>query len=512
MTEATAPSKRRIVIVGGGTAGWMCAAAFSRFLLRDLWSVTLVESDAIGTVGVGEATIPQIRLFNAGLGIDEAEFLAATQGTIKLGIAFDGWTREGDSYLHGFGEVGRGLGLVGFHHYWLRARAAGEAEDFGSYSLNNMAARAGKFAQIDQPQGPVPAMPYAYHFDAGLYAKFLRGYAEARGVERVEGRIVSATRGDDGDIAGLLLEGERSVDGDLFVDCSGFRSLLLGETLGVGYEDWSHWLPCDRAVAVPSARIADPIPYTRAIARTAGWQWRIPLQHRTGNGYVYSSRYISDDEAAATLLANLDGPAEADPRPLRFTPGKRQSFWVRNCVGVGLASGFLEPLESTSIHLIQTAIARILQFLPSGDLQDADRAEYDRLAHVEFDRIRDFIILHYHANARDGQPLWDHVRGMELPDELTRKIALFRASARLSRRDEELFAEPGWLQVMIGQGILPDAWSPLADQIAPNELTQFLDTVHSVARRTADALPTHQHFLEANRASPAPTASRSLYA
>lgn len=512
MIEATAPSKRRIVIVGGGTAGWMCAAAFSRFLSRDLWSVTLVESDAIGTVGVGEATIPQIRLFNAGLGIDEAEFLAATQGTIKLGIAFEGWTREGDSYLHGFGEVGRGLGLVAFHHYWLRARAAGNTEDFGAYSLNNMAARSGKFARIDQPQGPVPAMPYAYHFDAALYGKFLRGDAEARGVDRIEGRILSAERGDNGDVARLIVEGERSVDGDLFVDCSGFRSLLLGDTLGVGYEDWSHWLPCDRAVAVPSARVADPIPYTRAIARTAGWQWRIPLQHRTGNGYVYSSRHLSEDEATATLLANLDGLAEVDPRPLKFTPGKRQAFWVRNCVGVGLASGFLEPLESTSIHLIQAAIARILQFLPSGELRDADRTEYDRLSHVEFDRIRDFIILHYHANQRTGQLLWDHVRGMALPDELARKIALFRASARLSRRDEELFAEPGWLQVMIGQGILPDTWSPLADQVASGELSQFLETVRSVARRTADALPTHQHFLEANRASPAPTATRSLVA
>lgn len=512
MTEATGLPKRRIVVVGGGTAGWMCAAAFARFLSRDLWSVTLIESDAIGTVGVGEATIPQIRLFNAGLGVDEGEFLAATQGTIKLGIAFDGWTREGSSYLHGFGEVGRGLGLVGFHHYWLRARAAGKADEFGDYSLNNMAARAGKFARIDQPQGPVPAMPYAYHFDAALYAKFLRGYAEARGVERVEGRISSAERADDGDIARLMLEGERCVDGDLFVDCSGFRSLLLGETLGVEYVDWSHWLPCNRAVAVPSARVADPIPYTRAIARPAGWQWRIPLQHRTGNGYVYSSQQLSDDEAAATLLANLDGPTEGDPRSLKFTPGKRQAFWVRNCVGVGLASGFLEPLESTSIHLIQTAIARILQFLPSSEMRDADRAEYDRLSHVEFDRIRDFIILHYHANQRDGQPLWDHVRGMALPDELTRKIALFRASARLSRRDEELFAEPGWLQVMIGQGIVPHAWSPLADQVAPNELSQFLDTVRSVARRTADALPTHSQFLEANRASPAPTASRSQFA
>ncbi len=512
MTEAIARRPRRIVIVGGGTAGWMCAAAFSRFLSRDRWTVTLVESDAIGTVGVGEATIPQIRLFNAGLGVDEAAFLAATQGTIKLGIAFDGWTRDGESYLHGFGEVGRGLGLVGFHHYWLRARAAGVADDFGAYSLNTMAARGGKFARIDQPQGPVPALPYAYHFDAALYAKFLRGHAEARGVERIEGRILSAARGDDGEIATLMLDSERCVAGDLFVDCSGFRSLLLGETLGVGYEDWSHWLPCDRAVAVPSARTADPLPYTRAIARPAGWQWRIPLQHRTGNGYVYSSRHLSDDEAAATLLANLDGPARGDPRPLRFTPGKRQAFWVRNCVGVGLASGFLEPLESTSIHLIQTAIARILQFLPSGAMAEADRAEYDRLSHVEYDRIRDFIILHYHANARIGQPLWDRVRTMDLPDELARKIALFSASARLSRRDEELFAEPGWLQVLIGQGIVPDAWSPLADQIGTDELSQFLDSVRSVARRTADALPTHRQFLEANGASPAPTPSRSQFA
>lgn len=501
---ATAPNApRTIVVAGGGTAGWMCAAALSRFLSPQGWRIVVVESDAIGTVGVGEATIPQITLFNAGLGIDEAEFLAATGGTIKLGIAFDGWSGAGSSYLHAFGQVGRPMGLASFHHYWLRARAAGRARDFGSYSLNDVAARAGKFALLPEPRGPVPAMPHAYHFDAALYARFLRGYAEARGVTRIEGRILGIERAQDGDLAALLLEGERRIAGELFVDCTGFRSLLLGQELGTGFEDWSHWLPCDRAVAVPSARVADPIPYTRAIARPAGWQWRIPLQHRTGNGHVYASRHMSDDEATAILLANLDGAAEGDPRPLRFTPGKRQAFWVRNCVAIGLSSGFLEPLESTSIYLIQSAIARLLDFLPAGALADADRAEHDRLAHVEIDRIRDFVILHYHANARTGEPLWDHARTMQLPHELARKIALFRASARVSRRDDELFAEPGWVQVMLGQGIVPAAWHPIADQLASDDLDAFLGTVETVARRTADALPTHAQFL-AGLAGPAP--------
>ncbi|WP_448503036.1 tryptophan halogenase family protein [Sphingomonas sp.] len=491
---------RTIVIAGGGTAGWMAAAAFARFVTPG-WRVALVESDAIGTVGVGEATIPQIRLFNRHLGLDEDQFLRETQGTIKLGIEFRDWTQPGHAYLHGFGDTGRPLGLLPFHHYWLRAQAEGWARDFGDYSLNSVAALKGRFARFE-PQGPVPPMPYAFHFDAGLYAAFLRRFAEARGVVRYEGRIVSVERNAGGDIAALLLDGERRVAGDLFVDCTGFRALLIGETLGAGYEDWSRWLPCDRALAVASARTAPPIPYTRATARKAGWQWRIPLQHRTGNGYVYSSRHISDDEAAATLLDNLDGEALGDPRPLRFVAGKRQGFWRRNCVAVGLSSGFLEPLESTSIHLIQTAIARILAFLPAGNLSEADRAEYDRLTHLEYEYIRDFLVLHYHANGRVGEALWDDARASKPPPELARKLALWRSSARVSRRDEELFAEPGWTQVLIGQGVLPAASHPLADAVAPGDLKDFLDGVAQVAERVSAAMPAHADLLARVAASP----------
>jgi tryptophan 7-halogenase len=487
---------RTIVIAGGGTAGWMVAAALARFCRRG-WRIRLVESDAIGTIGVGEATIPQIRMFNDGLGVDEAEFLRATGGTIKLGIEFHGWTAPDHRYIHAFGTVGRGLGLLGFHQYWLRASAAGKALPFGAYSLNHEAALKGRAARVEGG-GSVPPMPYAYHFDAALYAAFLRCYAEARGVERIEGRILDVELdGGSGDVAALRLEGERRVEGELFVDCSGFRAVLLGGALGVGYEEWNRWLPCDRALAVPSVRTDPLTPYTRSIARRAGWQWRIPLQHRTGNGYVYSSAHVSDDEAAAALLANLDGAPLADPRPLAFVTGKRHEFWRRNCVALGLASGFLEPLESTSIHLVQSGIARLLQFLPAGNIADADRDEYNRLTHFEYDRIRDFLVLHYHANGRHGEGLWDACRAMALPEELERKLALFRASGRVSRREDELFAEPGWLQVLIGQGIVPETWHPLAEEPGEADLIAFLTAIRTMVERASDAMPAHIAYLQA---------------
>jgi tryptophan halogenase len=479
-----------IVIAGGGTAGWMAAAALACFAGPG-WRIRLVESEAIGTVGVGEATIPQIRMFNAGLGIDEAEFLRATGGTIKLGIEFAGWNGEGSRYLHAFGTIGRGLGLIEFQQYWLRAHAAGTALPFAAYALNNEAASAGKAARLDG-QGPIPAMPFAYHFDAGLYAAFLRRYAEAGGVERHEGRIAEIEHGPAG-IAALRLDDGRRIEGDLFIDCTGFAALLMS-ALGVGYADWSHWLPCDRAMAVPSARTEPLLPYTRATARAAGWQWRIPLQHRTGNGLVYASRYLSDDEAAATLLANLDGEALADPRPLRFVTGTRDRFWQANCVALGLAAGFLEPLESTSIHLIQSGIARLLQFLPRGATTTAARDEFNRLTRFEYAAIRDFLVLHYHANGRP-EPLWQACRDMALPEELTRKIDLFRATGRVSRREDELFAEPGWLQVFLGQGIVPDRWHPFADQLSDEELAMFLGTIRTMIERTTAAMPTHAAFL-----------------
>jgi tryptophan 7-halogenase len=486
---------RRIVIAGGGTAGWMAAAALARYLPQG-WHITLVESDAIGTVGVGEATIPQIALFNAGLGIDEADFLKATQGSFKLGIAFDGWAAPDESYLHAFGSVGRPLGLMPFHQYWLRARAGGHAGPLGRYVLNDVAARAGRFGRSGRSDGALPDLVTAYHFDAGLYAAYLRKYAEARGVARVEAIIDTGERdGETGDVTALVLSGERRVEGEFFIDCTGFGGRLIAQELGVGFDDWSHWLPCDRAWAVPCARVDPVIPYTRATARQAGWQWRIPLQHRTGNGHVFCSSAISEDEAAAVLLANLDGHAEAEPRLLRFTTGKRKAFWAHNCVALGLASGFMEPLESTSIHLVQAGIARLLQFLPQGPVAEPDRDAFNRLTAIEFERIRDFLILHYHANGRVGEPFWDQLRAMRIPDSLTEKLALFRSQGQVLREADELFTEPGWVQVMIGQHVLPECWHPLAEAISDKDLADFMQLVESSYARAAAAMPAHGDWL-----------------
>ncbi|WP_374531236.1 tryptophan halogenase family protein [Novosphingobium sp.] len=483
---------RRIVIAGGGTSGWMTAAALGRFL-DESWQVTLVESDEIGTIGVGEATIPMVRNFNAGLGIDEAAFMAATQGSYKLGIAFEGWGGFDESYMHGFGLVGRGLGLIPFHHYWLRARAEGLAGPLGDYVLNAVAGYAGRFAHVQRAEGsPLPPLPYAYHFDATLYARFLRQFAQGRGVVRREGRIVEVRRDPhSGDVSALTLADGSEVAGDLFVDCSGFRSLLLGEALGVGYVDWSEWLRCDRAVAVPCAKVDPLVPYTRSIAQRAGWRWRIPLQHRTGNGHVFCSAEMSEDEATAILLGGLDGEALADPRAIAFKAGRRETFWERNVVAIGLASGFIEPLESTSIHLVQTAISRLLDFLPSGPVADADRDSFNRLAVFEIERIRDFVILHYAANGRVGEPFWDRLRTMDLPEPLAQRIAVFRATGRIVREHDELFDVPGWVQVMIGQGIVPERWHPLADQASSADLKGFMDTLAASYLRDAERMPTH---------------------
>lgn len=492
----TADRQMHIVIVGGGTSGWMTAAALGRFLDKG-WRISLVESDEIGTVGVGEATIPMIRNFNQALGIDEAEFLAATNGTYKLGIRFEGWGGFDQAYIHAFGLVGRGLGLLPFQHYWLRGRAEGLAGPLGDYVLNAVVAQDNRFAHVERgPGSPLPPMPYAYHFDASLYAAFLRRYAEARGVVRHEGRIVEVRRdAESGDVAAVRLSDGSEVAGDLFVDCSGFRSLLLGETLGVPYVAWSEWLACDRAVAVPCEK-ADPlVPYTRSIAEPAGWRWRIPLQHRTGNGHVFCSDHMSEDEATARLLAGLDGKPIADPRTLRFTAGRRERFWDRNVVAIGLASGFIEPLESTSIHLVQTAINRLLDFLPKGAVEAADRDEFNRLAIWEIERIRDFVILHYIANGREGEPFWDRLRAVELPESLARRIAMFRASGRIIREGDELFDVPGWVQVMIGQGIEPRAWHPLADQLTGEQLAAFLGTVRDAYAQDAARMPAHADFI-----------------
>ena len=487
-------ASQRIIIVGGGTAGWMAAAALSRFTDR---KITLVESEAIGTVGVGEATIPQIRLFNAGLGIDEAEFLRETKGSFKLGIEFAGWAGEGRTYMHAFGNIGHPAGVLPFHHYWLRARAAGKAKELATYSLNELAGRALKMQMWrPEPGKAAPDMPWAYHFDAGLYAAYLRRYSEAQGVTRVEGIVSDVARSDAG-IASITLESGEVIEGDFFIDCTGFRGLLIDGVLQSEFEDWTHWLPCDRAVAVPCATKGDFTSYTKATARKAGWQWRIPLQHRIGNGHVYCSEFMSDDEALATLLETIDGVSQAEPNQLRFKTGMRKRQWVGNCLALGLSAGFMEPLESTSIHLIQSSIARFLQMLPSGLPDDSIMTEFNRQTEFEWTRIRDFLILHYAANGREGEPFWDRCRAMELPGTLTAKIEQFRATGFIHREHEELFTEPGWLQVFIGQDVIPAIWNSIADAMPEAELEEMMTRIETRHGETVTAMPGHVEFLRA---------------
>jgi len=486
-----------IVIVGGGTAGWMAAAVLSRAFGQSM-NVTLIESEQIGTVGVGEATIPQIRLINRYLGLDENEFIAATQGSFKLGIRFDGWTRFDHSYIHAFGEIGRGYDILPFHQYWLRAREEGFGRDLWSYSLNAEAAADNRFARINPGETAVPSgINYAFHFDASLYAAHLRKYAEARGVERIEARVADIRLdGESGNIAQLALDEGRTSAGDLFIDCSGFRGLLIEHALKTGYTDWTHWLPCDRAAAVPTARTEPIVPYTRAIARKAGWQWRIPLQHRTGNGHVYCSRYISDDEAVATLLDNLDGEPQAEPRLLRFVTGRRNRFWHRNCVAIGLSAGFMEPLESTSIHLIQSGISRLLTLFPDTGFDPALADEYNRRTVEEYERIRDFLILHYHANGRVGEPFWEERLAMEIPESLRRKMQLFHRTGQIVRESDELFTEQSWLQVLVGQGIVPQSHHAVARAMNAGQLTEFMSQARRAVKRTVRDMPMHGEFLK----------------
>ncbi|MBB5208015.1 tryptophan halogenase family protein [Chiayiivirga flava] len=488
---------RSVVIVGGGTAGWMTASALAKLLGRSV-DIRLVESDEIGIVGVGEATIPQIRLFNGTLGLDEDEFIRRTQGTFKLGIEFVDWTRPGHRYTHAFGPIGgRELGVVPFWQYWRKAHAQGWAGELGDYVFNTVAARGNRFLRGANVQNsPLSNVFHAFHFDAGLYAKYLRGYAEARGVRRTEGKVVDTTlRGADGFVESVTLAGGERIDGDLFIDCSGFRGLLIEQALHTGYDDWSHWLPANRALAVPCESVSPLTPYTRSTARDAGWQWRIPLQHRIGNGYVYCSEFVSDDEAATTLLANLDGRALADPRPLRFVTGMRRKFWHRNVVAIGLASGFMEPLESTSIHFIQAAISKLVALFPDRDFAPAGIDEYNRVLQFEYTRSRDFILLHYKATQRPGA-FWQRCREMPIPDTLAHKIALFREGGRLFREHEELFTELSWVQVLLGQDVLPASYHAMVDLLSDAELRQFLDGVKGVLERSAAAMPTHEAFIQ----------------
>ena len=488
---------RRIVIVGGGTAGWMAAAALAKVLGPGYADITLIESEAIGTVGVGEATIPQLRTFNALLGLDEDDFVRRTQGTFKLGIEFCDWGRLGDRYFHPFGPFGVDMEGVSFHAYWLRLNQLGDARPISDYSLQAMAAARGKFMRpIDAGRSPLSKIAYAFHFDAGLYAAWLREFAEARGVTRLEGRIVDVSlREEDGFVRSVTTSDGRIVEGDLFLDCSGFQGLLIEGALQTGYDDWSHWLPADRAIAVPCARVADPVPYTRATARPGGWQWRIPLQHRTGNGYVYSSRFIDDEAATADLLSQLDGAPMADPRMLRFTTGRRRKAWNRNVVALGLASGFIEPLESTSIHMVQSGIANLLAMFPTLAFEPAEVARYNRVIAYEAERIRDFIVLHYNATQRDDSELWRYCRDMSLPDSLLEKYEIFASRGRVFRENEELFNDTSWFAVMTGQNIRPSGFDPVAAVLSVDETRLRLQQTADAIRNSADYMPSHGDFI-----------------
>lgn len=485
-----------IVIVGGGSAGWMTAAALSNSL-RHGCKITLIESDDIGTVGVGEATIPPIRTFNEMLGIEERAFVKATQGSFKLGIEFVDWGHLGNRYFHPFGPHGRAFDIVGLHHYWLKAREAGEVADFDEHSMAWALAKAGKFTRPGQdPRNVLSTFDYAYHFDAGLYARYLRHYSEERGVVRVEGKIASVTQnGESGHVENVQLEDGLVFTADLFIDCSGFRGLLIEGSLQTGYEDWSHWLPCDRAVAMPCSKSAEFTPYTRSTARAAGWQWRIPLQHRTGNGYVYCSQFLSDDDAEAMLRSNLDGEALAGPNRLRFTTGRRRKFWNKNVIAIGLSSGFMEPLESTSLHLIQAGISKLLALFPDKDFNPLLADEYNHIAVTEFERIRDFLVLHYKLTTRDDGELWRYCAHMDIPDTLQFKIDHFKSYGRHIARDMDLFGSPSWLAVHIGQGNIPDAVDPLFEHRGIDG-REWLGKLRGAMQAEAARQTSHQQFID----------------
>ncbi len=499
---------RSIAIIGGGSAGWMCAAALAN-ATQGGCRITLVESEEIGTVGVGEATIPPIKLFNQTLGVDENDFLKFTQGSFKLGIQFVNWARQGHRYFHPFGSYGADFDSVPLHHYWLRANQAGDVEPLDEYTLAWVAARNLRFDRPMRDRRMVQStFDYAYHFDANLYARYLRTYAEQKGVERVEGRIVDVRLDpDNGFIDRVVLQDDREVTADFFVDCTGFRGLLIEGALKTGYEDWTHWLPCDRAVAVACLHGGEFTPYTRSTAHEAGWQWRIPLQHRIGNGYVYCSSHISDDDAADKLLANLDGDRMGEPRLLRFVTGRRKQFWNKNCVAIGLAAGFMEPLESTSLHLIQAGISRLLALFPDRSFHPLVIEEYNKVTTAEYEAVRDFLILHYCATQREDTELWRYCKNMSIPDTLQHKINHFRSYGRLVSRVIELFQNPSWLAVMVGQFITPEHYDPLVDMRTKVDAGARLAGLRRVMNDAALAMPTHQQYIDKNcKANPAQTA------
>ncbi|PJI90553.1 tryptophan 7-halogenase [Sphingomonas koreensis] len=479
----------RVVIAGGGTSGWMAAAAISRTMGRTV-DLTLVESEQIGTIGVGESTIPPLVNFNRILGIGEAEFMAAAQATFKLGILFDNWKHDGHSYFHSFGLSGKDHWSAGFQHFWLYARSRGCPEPYDDYCLELAAAMQGKFAHLPQDR-----MNYAYHVDATLYGRYLRKLAEESGTKRVEGKIQRVElNGETGDIAALHLDGERRIEGDVFVDCTGFRGLLIEGALHAGFEDWGHWLPNDSAIAVQARHLGPPQPYTQAIAHDAGWQWRIPLQHRMGAGIVYSSGYLSRDEAHHRLISTVGEPL-IEPFDIKFRGGVRRKQWYRNCVAIGLSGGFVEPLEATTVHLIQRAVLRFVRLMPNGRVSERDAAEFNEQQRQDIEQIRDFVILHYKATDRRDSAFWRHVAAMPVPDSLSQKIELFRETGRTFRRNEELFAENSWVQVMMGQGIDPQSWHPIAEKLSDEELMRLMSTLREDVTRTVATLPEHHTYV-----------------
>jgi tryptophan halogenase len=482
--------KQRIVVAGGGTAGWMTAAALARTLGPAI-DLVLVESEAIGTIGVGESTIPPLVNYNRLLGISEAEFMAATQATFKLGIEFENWKDRGETYFHSFGLTGRDHWSAGFQHFWMHGQTKGHTASFDEYCLELKAAYARRFSHL-----PDNRMNYAYQLDSSLYAAFLRKLAEADGARRIEGKIAEVQlESARGHIQALLLDSGERIEGDLFIDCTGFRALLIEGALHVGFDDWTHYLPCDSAIAVQTASVRPPIPYTRAIAHDAGWQWRIPLQHRQGNGIVYCSRYLERDAALDRLLGSVEGEVLTKPNFIRFTTGARRKQWHRNCIAVGLSGGFLEPLESTSIHLIQRAILRLIRMLPAGEISERDVAEFNDQQLTDMLQVRDFLILHYKATNRRDSPFWRQCADMEIPDSLTQKIELFRETGRVFRKNEELFVENSWIQVMMGQGIMPRSYHPVATKLSDDELDQLLTGLRESVSRTVASLPDHHAYV-----------------
>ena len=489
---------KQIVIVGGGAAGWMTAAALSRLLKPDDVSLTLVESDEIGIIGVGEATIPDMLQFNLFLGIAEAELMRATQATFKLGIEFVDWSRKGVRYFHPFGFHGVDIDGLDFHQYWLHSRAQGHGESIGEYCLTEIVAQKNKFGFPDTRVAGAPAsyLRYAYHFDAALYASFLRRYAEARGVKRIEGKVCEVLRAPGtGDLTGVKLDNGQSISGEFFFDCSGFRSLLLDKTLNVPWVDWRDWLPCDRALAVACKHSGPLLPYTRSTARTAGWQWRIPTQHRTGNGHIYCSEFMSEDEATSVLLESLDGEVMGTPRLIRFATGHRRTFWEKNCVAIGLSAGFLEPLESTSLYLIRQGISRFIALFPDASLPSVLRDEYNRWMQKDFEQVRDLLVLHYYANERD-EPFWRHCRNMTIPETLKRRLALFSAGGRFLRFEGELFPNASWVAVMLGQNVIPRTVDPLVAALPITEVSQKLKILRQAMHDFAESLPQHRDVIQ----------------